>query len=198
MQKIWLHQKDSENLILFYAGWALGGGDLTHLQSDCDVLMLRDYRDECLDSAVIARYARIDVVAYSMGVAVAARQARRLHPRSALALCGAVNPRTTIGARIYDQTAEQLSPKSLAQFARRAGGIAITNPDIDALAAELGLLAQRPAEEPLFFNRVLACTGDRIFTPAAMTQAWPDHAITWINAPHMPFQHWHSWQELLA
>lgn len=198
MQEIWLHQKDSENLILFYAGWALGGADLIHMHSDCDVLMLRDYRDESLDSTLIARYGCIDVVAYSMGVAVAARQARSLHPRSALALCGAVNPRATIGARIYDQTAEQLCPQSLAQFARRAGAIAVANPDIEALQAELRILAHRPADDPLRFDRVLACTGDRIFTPAAMRQAWPDHPITWIDAPHMPFQQWHSWQELLA
>ncbi len=198
MQVTWLHQKGSKNLVLFYAGWALDHTDLSHLSSDCDVLMLRDYRDEGFDTALISVYSQIDVLAYSMGVAVAARQLGTLRPRTALALCGAVNPRATIGAWVYDQTADQLSPQSLKQFARRASATPSTASDIPALRTELHLLAERPAADPSGFGRVFACKGDRIFTPAAMEQAWPAPVVTWFNRPHMPFAQWQSWQEILA
>ena len=133
-----------------------------------------------------------------MGVAVAARQTFSARPRSMLAVCGTVSPRQTIGPWFYDQTAEQLSVQNLARFARRAGAKRPDTPDIEALREELLHLAKRKPADPLVFDRVIGCFGDRIFTSDAMRQAWPDHRIRWIDGPHMPFQNWQSWQELLT
>lgn len=198
MRTEWIHRRGSDRLIVFYAGWALDHDALAALPSDCDVLRVQDYRDEALDAALLAPYAQRDVIAYSLGVAVAARQMAQLAPRSATAICGSCDPHATIGAQVYDATAAQLTPKSLAQFARRAGAPMPQSPALAALTAELTQLASRPAASTAGFTRIYAARADRIFPPAAMTQAWAGQEIRWIDGPHWPFARWHSWQEMLS
>lgn len=198
MQATWLHRQGSENLILFYAGWALDTSGLQHLASSCDVLMLHDYRDETFEPDWVAAYTFVDVIAYSMGVAVAGRHLSKHPMRSALAICGTPTPRKSIGTDIYDQTAAQLSVKSLAKFARRAGALPPSAPNIEALRMELQCLAERAVADQSAFNRIIACREDRIFTQSSITQAWPCHKITWNQGPHMPFAKWQSWQEIMT
>lgn len=198
MRTTWLHRHSSETLILFYAGWGLDDADIRHLHSDRDVLMLHDYRREDFDDGLIAAYRHIDIIAYSMGVAVAARGRQSLRPRSATAICGTTTPRLSIGADLYERTMTELCPRSFGRFLRRAGARAPRSADIAALRFELHQLADRSATAHPPFDQVIGCTEDRIFTRQAMEQAWRGkNAITWKSGPHMPFAQWQSWQEIL-
>jgi len=196
MRADWLQRRGSDDLILFFAGWAVGLDPIRHLQGAADVLALSDYRDETLPEALWAPYRRLTVVAYSMGVAVAARHLPRLRADRAVAICGAPDPRAVIGPAVYDGTISGLSPRSLAQFARRAGSPVPPEADIAALAAELQALASRPAAPAPAFARLLAAREDRIFPPAALEPAWPGARIDWFDGGHSPFGRWGTWQEI--
>lgn len=196
MRADWLQRRGSADLILVFAGWAVGLDPFRHLRGAADVLVLSDYRDETLPEALWAPGKRLSVVAYSMGVAVAARHLPRLRPERAVAICGAPDPRAVIGPAIYDATLAGLSPQSLAQFSRRAGAAVPPGAEIAALAAELRALARRPAAAAPAFDRILAATGDRIFPRAAMATAWPGAEIDWIAGGHSPFARWRDWQEI--
>ncbi|KQB15384.1 DUF452 family protein [Rhodobacter capsulatus] len=196
MRADWLRRRGGADLILVFAGWAVGLDPLRHLTGAADVLVLSDYRDETLPEALWASRSRLNVVAYSMGVAVAARHLPRLRHKRAVAICGAPDPRAVIGPAIYDATLAGLSPRSLDQFSRRAGATVLPGAEIAALAAELHALASRPAAPAPAFDRILAATGDRIFPRATMATAWPGAEIDWIAGGHSPFARWRDWQEI--
>lgn len=196
MRADWLKRQGSDQLILFFAGWAVDTTAIRHLQGDDDVLVLCDYRDEALPDALLVPYRKISVVAYSMGVAVAGRHLPDLRPHRAIAVCGSPDPRNSIGPGIYDATIAQLGTDSLARFARRAGAPVPQNPDIAALADELRGLGRRPAAQNPAFDRVIAATQDRIFPLAAMKAAWPGYRIELCEGGHTPFAQWQTWQDL--
>ena len=75
MQTYWLHKNtDSKILILFFAGFASHYTHYTHLDSKANVLLLHDYTDFTFDiNLELEKYDSIYLVAYSMGVSIAAR-----------------------------------------------------------------------------------------------------------------------------
>ncbi|MTH78463.1 pimeloyl-ACP methyl esterase BioG family protein [Paracoccus aestuariivivens] len=201
MRQTWLRRQGSSDLVLIYSGWAVGAMPFLHLAGASDVLVLDDYRDENLPAPLLVPYARIRVLAYSLGVAVAARQLAALQPDFAVAVCGSpfvANDRLGIPSEIFARTMTELTPANLARFARRAGAALPPDPDLAALGQELGMLAQRPAAENPRFDHVIASRNDRIFPASALQSAWAGHRIRWLETGHNPFPIWQDWQEIFA
>ncbi|TMV94043.1 DUF452 family protein [Thioclava sp. BHET1] len=196
MQAHWIRQRGHAHLVLFYSGWATETAEIARLAGDSDLLILSDYRDETFDPVWLQRHDRVTLVAYSMGVAVAARHLGNLRPDHAIAICGSTDPRLTIGEDIYDGTIVGLDLRSLARFARRAGLPKPQAPDLAALGDELRALKTRPAASPCVFDRIIAARKDRIFPADAMTAAWQGRPIDWVDTGHFPFGHWQDWQEI--
>ncbi|MEO1952126.1 alpha/beta fold hydrolase [Thioclava sp.] len=196
MRARWIRQQGHRHLVMFYSGWATETAGIERLAGDTDLLILSDYRDETFDPAWIERHDRITLVAYSMGVAVATRHLGGLRPDRAIAICGATDPRRTIGADIYDGTLAGLDRQRLARFARRAGLPQPQTPDIAALGDELCALRARPTAPPGAFDRIIAARKDRIFPADAMTAAWQGQPIDWVETGHFPFDHWQDWREI--
>ena len=198
MRAQWLQKAGSAELILVFSGWAVGATPFAHLQGAPDVLILHDYREEDIPQGMLAPYARINLLAYSLGVSVAARHLERLRPHHAVAVCGTPAAPSGIGPDIYAATLANITPAGLARFARRAGVCLSQAQDLHALRHELELLSARPPSEGSRYDLVIATTQDRIFTPPAMKSAWQTHEIHWVNSSHNPFPAWHSWAEVFA
>ncbi|MTH61270.1 pimeloyl-ACP methyl esterase BioG family protein [Paracoccus litorisediminis] len=205
MRQTWLRRGQDRSLILVYSGWAVGVTPFLHLIGDSDVLVLDDYRDEILPHALLAPYARVRVLAYSLGVTVAARQLAAVTPDRAVAVCGSpyiAHERYGIAPEIYARTMAEVTPAALDRFARRAGVALPAAPDVAALHEELALIARRPAASPatgdVGFDWVFAGRRDRIFTAQSMRSVWAGRQVSWLETGHNPFPIWQDWEEIFA
>jgi biotin synthesis protein BioG len=68
--KKYLIEKNSDNLLIFFAGWGCDEFEFEHLDSVCDVLILYDYCDLNLDFD-FSKYKTFNLIAFSAGVFVA-------------------------------------------------------------------------------------------------------------------------------
>lgn len=201
MRAQWLRRDGGRELTLVLPGWAVGAMPFAHLAGGGDVLLLHDYRDEALPLSLIAPFRRRRLLAYSLGVGVAARLWAQIAPDRSVAVCGtafAAHEMLGIAPRIYAATLAAVIPEGMARFARRAGCALPLDPDFAALTQELDLLRGRQAPDIPPFDRVHAGKRDRIFTPAAMTAGWPGRPIDWHEVGHNPFPMWRSWDEVFA
>ena len=66
MKKYFIN-KNSDTLLLFFAGWGCDEYEFEHLNSDTDVLILYDYTDLSLDFD-FSKYKRFNLIAFSAGV----------------------------------------------------------------------------------------------------------------------------------
>ena len=69
MQK-YLINKNSNNLLIFFAGWGCDEFEFEHLKSESDILILYNYSDLNLDFD-FKKYKNLDLIAFSAGVFVA-------------------------------------------------------------------------------------------------------------------------------
>ena len=66
----YLINKNSDTLLLFFAGWGCDEYEFEHLEADSDVLILYDYTDLNLDFD-FSNYKKINLIAFSAGVFIA-------------------------------------------------------------------------------------------------------------------------------
>lgn len=205
MRSQWLQRNGAEDLIVIFAGWALGAAPFAHLGGSADVLLLSDYRTLDFDAEPLAPYARRSLIGYSFGVAAAghALASTELKFDRKVAVCGSLHPsdeRFGIPPERVRQTAGNLSETSLRQFARRAGSPAPEASDIPALRDELlAVIARGPAPDP-GFDRLWLARADRIFPPENLEAAWCDQTdrVRWLETGHNPFTAFTDWRDLLA
>lgn len=216
MQSAWLHRSKHRECILFLAGW---GMDPTPFQAlpagDCDLYMVYDYRQLApISLEPFADYERLHLIAWSMGVWVAARlladQAASF--ASCTAIGGTLTPvdkQRGIPPEIYAAMASNFDQEILASFYRNMF-------DSEELLALF--LANRPQrdllelqDEMVAFNNFLVLHGpgkdlftqkiitsrDRIFSGRNQMRAWGKGNGIVLNWPHFPFSLLASWRELL-
>ncbi|MBO5781863.1 MAG: DUF452 family protein, partial [Opitutales bacterium] len=130
MKISWIKKENSENLILFFGGFA---SDENLLESfdfgDNDVLMFCDYAD--FDAEIpneIFEYSKVGVIAWSFGVWVADFLEERL-PRADLriALCGSASPvddNFGIPSQVFSGTLGNFSEPVYEKFLLRVFGAA--------------------------------------------------------------------------
>ncbi len=206
MRSLWLQREGHDALIVVFGGWALGPAPFAHLQGAQDVLFMDDYRR--LENSIeeIKAYYRCYLVAFSFGVAAAARW-MRLHGdvfHRKVAVNGTLYPtdaRRGIPAARVRATARRLSQDNLARFVEHCGAPPLQMPaDIERLREELLGVCAWPFDASASFETVWLSLDDRIFPPANMERAWQESAVTpiRIQGPHAPFSRWTAWEELLA
>lgn len=206
MKRRWLIHSGTENVLVVFGGWALGGAPFVGIEATSDVLLVQDYTrlDDPLSD--LDDYKHISLIAFSFGVASAAHwldQTGR-QPDRLIAVSGTLSPADSergIAPDMIRATAEQLSADSFAKFCRRAG---LDGPapeiDIEAARAELYAVIERgPAPDP-GFNRIWIPQRDRIIPTRAQEAAWEAHqeATRTIPGGHVPFRNGQSWEEWVA
>ena len=96
MQTAWLQRANHPHCLLFFSGWGMDPEPFRFLHArSCDVFLVHDYRQlQPLDLEPLAGYRHVHLVAWSMGVWVAAHllgdRAGAFVSRTALA--GTLNP----------------------------------------------------------------------------------------------------------
>ncbi len=146
--KLYQNRQNSQELILFFNGWAMTPETVEHLSFDSrqDLLILWDYRSLDLDFD-FTPYTSIKVIAWSMGVWAADKWFTNLPKKpiitAAIAVCGTGYPMSDergIPQTIFEATLESVNEKNRERFNRRmCGG--------KSLRHLFEALAKRPTEE---------------------------------------------------
>lgn len=216
-------QGKGEHLILFFNGWAMTPESVEHLArpEGCDLLVLWDYRDLSLPLDLdLSPYARIDLVAWSMGVWAADHVLGDLELpiRHAVAVCGTGYPMDDllgIPEDIFRATLEGITEDNRLRFNRRMCGGKTLRHLFDALAQrstqeiynelESVLLRESkgdqrplPKAKTAPWGRAIIGQGDRIVPPANQQRYWAGQGVLTelTDDAHYAFVRMTSWDEL--
>lgn len=214
MISIFLNRKQHDDLILFFNGW---GMDHTRfVEWTCgpyDVLAVHDFA-QMGELPDLSGYTRIHLVAWSLGIWVAAKMlsdCKICGPLStSLAINGTLNPidaQDGIPPEIFDGTIENWEDvRAREKFGLRVSGTTdlLTLRPPENQHAELVAMHQLIKASPQpqnIFSTALISTRDRIFPPASQRRFWSRcQGVTIIEKPliHDPFVGLHSWEVVLA
>lgn len=209
MQSRWLKRTNgARRVIVFFGGWAIGPAPLAHLTGPEDVLFIDDYRDLDTDLPDLSAYDHRALIAFSFGISAFGHwQAGRANAFDhRVAINGSLSPidaRTGIPPRTFQRTLDGLTPASFQSFLALCYGDETPPPqtfDLPARRAELIATSARGPAPACPWDRIWISSTDRIFPPANLERAWQDQPdrIRRLDAPHLPFAHFQSWQEILA
>lgn len=207
------------DLILCLAGWSASPEIFRHLEApaDADVWIGYDYRDLIFEED-LSHYSNIHLIAWSLGVWVATYLwAGKRTFTTTTALNGTPFPiHDTLGIPpvIFEGTLSHISDEGMRRFNRRMCGDSetfrrytrIPSRPLQELQEELKFLRDQILSEPnkipdnhpsTFWNRAIISAGDRIFPSENLRHYWQDRSpITGIDAPHLPFYQYQTWNEL--
>lgn len=217
MRTVWLQQHRRPECIVFFTGWGMDPTPFQGLSAlDHDLYMVMDYRTlETFDLDAFAGYQRLHLIAWSMGVRVAAHllpgQAHRF--ATATAIGGTLTPvdgQRGIPPASYDAMLDQFSPEVLDTFYRDMFD------DPGQLHRFLTHRPQRPLEElreemaafrdafvdagpgqDIYTCKIIT-SRDRIFSGRNQVRAWGKGCGDVQNWPHFPFYLLADWRELLV
>ena len=166
--------KRSPSLILCLAGWSTSPELFRHLEvpEQTDLWIAYDYRTLGFEET-FAPYKEVHLVAWSLGVWVATRLwAGHRSFTTATALNGTPFPmHDTLGipTAIFEGTLHHISEEGMRRFNRRMCGD----------------------------KETILSTEDKIFPATNLRNYWQGRCpIQEIKAPHLPFYHYQSWNEL--
>jgi len=220
MNCTWLHQNNTDKLILFFNGWGCDEHPFQHMiSSGYDVLMVNDYRDLTLPEEAfkaVHDYKEVQVVAWSFGVWVAQSVLMPLKEQiqSAMAINGTFQPVSAqygIPEPIILGTLTNLSERNLAKFQRRM----VTNSEdwqqferikpqrlLDEVENELFLLTQHFQVGKMkegFYSQAIIGTDDRIIPTANQKAFWVERVpVKELEQGHFCFFAFESWDEVLT
>lgn len=212
MKISWIKKEGSENLILFFGGFASDESLLKSFEFGGDVLMFCDYSDfEAEIPKEVFEYSKVSVVAWSFGVWVADFLEKRL-PRAdvRIALCGSTSPvddNLGIPSQIFSGTLENFSEPAYEKFLLRVFGAAnfkaagemFAKRSLAELKAELQNLAAAFKDfkaKPENWTRAIAAKNDKIFPLSNMKNAWGDK-LEVVSGEHFPMSLFHNGVEKL-
>ncbi|WP_170401883.1 pimeloyl-ACP methyl esterase BioG family protein [Ruegeria arenilitoris] len=206
MRQKWLSRSGTQEVLLVFGGWALGPAPFQGLSGDADTLFVDDYTRLDNPLSDLAQYDRVNLIAFSFGVASAAHWLTQtgLQPDRLVAVSGTLSPADAehgIAPDMIRATVDQLCTASFAKFCRRAGlETAAPAIEIDAARAELFGVIERGTAPDRKFDRVWIPQRDRIIPTRAQQAAWAGQqdAVREVSAPHVPFAAGQSWKEWIA
>lgn len=203
MEFRWLKQDSAAEAIVVFGGWAVGPEVFRHLDGPQDVLFAGDYTGLNAELPDLSGYERVRLLAWSFGVAAYAHwQQGRPDPfQRKAAVNGSLQPVNRgagIPPAVFRRTMETLSPDAFQQFLARVFGAPQETEmlDVEARRAELLAVEQRGDAPRMRFDRVWISSGDKIFPPANLTRAWAGQNVSYIEAPHAPFDRFADWEAL--
>lgn len=209
--KTQLYSTQQPNLLIYFAGWGTPISAVSHLvlPTDYDLLICYDYQDLSLDFDFSA-YQEFRLVAWSMGVWVAAQSLSHLKFLSATAINGTELPcdeQNGIPPEVFKGTLDQLSPITLAKFQRRMAGKLtehyqmLPNPrefaDIQQeLAAIYAQLRIMPPKN-LAWTKAIIGQKDKIFSATNQQHYWQSRCpMELVAGEHYLFVQFNDWAEL--
>ena len=214
MTSIFLNKKQNTELILFFNGWGMDHSRFVDWScGSYDVLAVHDFAQlEALP--YLSGYKRIHLIAWSLGIWVAAKiiaenkDAERF--TTSLAINGTLNPidaQDGIPPDIFDGTIENWEDvRAREKFGLRVSGTSdlLTQRSPENQHAELIAMHRLIKSSPRpsnIFKTALISTRDRIFPPASQRHFWSQcEGVTLVEKPmlHDPFVNMHSWEVVLA
>jgi len=206
MQGYWLENKNKSRCILFMAGWGMGPEPFASLAAgDYDLFFCYNYRTLSLpDMSMFSGYDHLELIAWSMGVWVAAglfSGREKLFTR-ATAIGGTLQPindKTGIPTTAFDATIETLDEARLEEFyASMFDGPAqskefMTSRPVRSVSSvreeliSLRSAVQGAGSTPDIFNRRIVTMRDRIFPARNQLRAWGKPRTKRMKWPHFPF-----------
>lgn len=214
MEAKWLVQGTSPALIVFFSGWAFDEKCVAHLDATgYDVLVLYDYRSLSLPEFAARKYRSVIVIGWSFGVWAAEYAMHKfpVKPDCCYAINGTLKPVDDIeGIPIatFSATVAGLSEARYQKFMMRVCGGASAYRQMQAL------MSARPCSECLdelvclsghflhsqfdnaAWSGALIASGDLIFPAKNMAAHWGAKGKN-IEAAHLPFAHYSSWQRII-
>jgi len=188
------------------AGWGMGPEPFAPLVGDdFDLFICYDYRELSMpDMSIFSGYDRLELIAWSMGVWVAAglfSGQEKLFSR-ATALGGTLQPiddQTGIPAAAFDSTMETLNEAGLEvfydsmfdlqaqseQFMRNRPVRSVSSVREELLSLKKAV--QRTDPVPDIFSRRIVTMRDRIFPARNQLRAWGKPRTERMKWPHFPF-----------
>ncbi|NLX19833.1 MAG: alpha/beta fold hydrolase [Desulfobulbus sp.] len=216
MQTIRLQQEQHRECILFFNGWGMDPAPFHALPATgCDLCMFIDYRTlEPVDLQMFAGYDRLHLVAWSMGVWVAAHLLadRADCFATSTAMGGTLSPidnQRGIPAASYNAMLDQFTAQTLDSFyenmfdSREQLHTFLENRpkrEVAELRDELQAFSDAffnfgPA--PDIYQRKIITSRDRIYSARNQLRAWGKNSAEVRNWPHFPFYMLTDWHELL-
>ena len=207
MQGCWLNRKGTPTCTLFMAGWGMGPEPFRELlPGDRDCFFCSDYRDLALpDLGWIKEYETVDLLAWSMGVWVAAAtlaiHQNRFVTRTALAgTLFPIDDRRGIPVPAWMAMEEHLDAAMLKRFyasmfedeqERQRFLAHQPNRSLASLRKELTALrthinATGPVQD--IFTRRIVTRRDRVFPPRNQLRAWGKDNCERQAWTHFPFR----------
>lgn len=206
MKRQWLSRAENSRLILVFGGWALGAAPFRGLVGAENVLLVDDYTrlDDPLPE--LTQFDRVDLLAFSFGVASAAHWLAMtgFQPDRLIAVSGTLFPGNAeqgIAPETIRATADHLTKDSFARFCHRAGlRGAVPDIDTDAVRAELHAVTDRGPAPERGFDRIWIPDRDRIIPTRAQEAAWRSQnaVVRPLSGSHVPFQPGQGWAEWVA
>ena len=206
MKSIRLQKKGRSRCILFMAGWSMGPEPFRNcIFPKSDLFLCYDYRDLSLpDLSWLPEYEQVDLLAWSMGVWVAAVTLAHIQDcfTSATALAGTLYPiddRRGIPVAAYEKMEHSLTATDLENFhlsmfdnPEEAQGFLRNRPDRSQASVREELRCLRDhvratAVPEDIFSRRIVTTRDRIFPPRNQIRAWGRGLYEQHTWPHCPF-----------
>jgi pimeloyl-[acyl-carrier protein] methyl ester esterase len=208
MQSCWLNRTGQGSCLLFFAGWGMDPSPFRPVVAEgYDLLMLYDYRQLELSeplAPLLRTYQRLALVAWSMGVWVAARLMAdfRQHFETVVALNGTLAPidgERGIPPQVYGDMLDGFSPATLQdfyasmfvdqaglkQFQAHAPCRPATEIREELAALRTHYLALGPGAD--IYTRVYAGSRDRIFPVRTQVRSWGKKRCRIFRGPHFPF-----------
>ncbi|HEB70967.1 MAG TPA: DUF452 family protein [Desulfobulbus sp.] len=206
MQGYWLKNQKKPRCILFMAGWGMGPEPFFSLDVDgCDLFMCYDYRKLSMpDMTMFSGYDRLELIAWSMGVWVAAALfsgQEKLFSR-ATAVGGTLGPiddKTGIPAAAFDATIENLDGAGQEAFYASMFDVQMQSEkfmdnrparSLSSVREELISLkeaVERTGSGPDIFSRRIVTMRDRVFPARNQLRAWGKARAERVKWPHFPF-----------
>lgn len=217
MQQTWIQRQNHPHCLLFFAGWGMDATPFAGIAANtADFCLIHDYRElASLDLAPFAAYDQVHLLAWSMGVWVAAHllaaQQEAFTTRTAIG--GTLSPidgQRGIPPESYNAMLEDFGPQTLTDFYRnmfdddeQLHRFLAHRPqrDIEALRREMeAFRAASQAAGPAIdiYTHKIITSRDRIFSGRNQMRAWGKGQGTVCNWPHFPFYLLSDWRDLLA
>lgn len=216
MQTTWMHRNHHRECIVFFSGWGMDPAPFRSLPAgDRDLYMVYDYRElEPLALDPLAGYDRLHLIAWSMGVWVAAHllvdRADAFASRTALGgTLAPVDKQRGIPPERYAAMVDDFNQETLDGFYRnmfdsedQLTRFLANRPQrgLDELHAEMVAFRHwfhQYGEAGDLFTQKIITSRDRIFSGRNQLRAWGKDCGTVRNWPHFPFSLLADWQDLL-
>ena len=216
MQANFLHQDNNNKVILFFNGWGMDDAVIGHLdKTTYDIFTFSHYDDDfSFDESLLKKYSEIYLVAWSMGVWMAAEVLRNTNIiiKKAIAINGTLNPISDdcgIPVSIFEGTINNFSERNKRKFDRRmfASKEAFNkfenignNRDSESQLEELKRIYKNAVNTTIdfTFDKILIGKQDLIFPVNHQIKFWKGKAITTqLELPHFPFFNFNSWTSII-